>query len=182
MNLYPNDRTGIFIDGPNLHHAARSIGLQIDFDRLLDEVRSRCRLVGALYFSCTRDGEEGEPLWKFLTRLGHTGWRLMLRPGREHRDSTGSVRVKDSVDVDLAVEMVLQAGRLDHVILFSGDGDYIPAVEAAQRLGARVTVVSTVAGGAGVSPASPALVECADEFVDLRDLAPHIERAPRVAA
>lgn len=74
--------------------------------------------------------------------------------------------------------------HLDHVILFSGDGDFRRLVEAVQRKGLRVSVVSTI-------KSSPPMVadelrRQADDLIELSELAPLIarnpsERAPRPA-
>ena len=78
------------------------------------------------------------------------------------------------MDIELAVDVLDLAPHLDHVVIFSGDGDLCRLVEAVQRRGVRVTVVSTVR----TQPAMIAdgLRRQADAFIDLADLAEHISR------
>jgi uncharacterized LabA/DUF88 family protein len=68
------------------------------------------------------------------------------------------------------------AGHIDHMVLFSGDGDFRPLVEAVQRRGARVSVVSTT------STQPPMIADelrrQADQFVDIVELQPKISRDP----
>lgn len=180
MNLSQHDRTAIFVDGPNLDRTARSVGLNIDFDAVLREFGQRTRLVGASYFTSVKPGPDGEPLTRFLSYLGHHGWRVVTGDAKEFTDAAGVVRYKDRTDVALAVSMVQQAPRFDHIVLFSGDGDFCPAVEAAQQAGARVTVVSSFGLPNARRCVSEDLIQSADEFVDLLDIAECIERRPEV--
>ena len=69
------------------------------------------------------------------------------------------------------------ADRADHVVLFSGDGDFRRLVESVQRKGVRVTVVSTVKSQPPM--ASDDLRRQADSFVDLSDLSNIIGRPAR---
>jgi uncharacterized LabA/DUF88 family protein len=41
MTFYPTDRLALFIDGANLYSAAKGLGFDIDYRKLLDEFRKR---------------------------------------------------------------------------------------------------------------------------------------------
>jgi uncharacterized LabA/DUF88 family protein len=109
---------------------------------------------------------------------------MVTKPTKEFTDAMGRRKLKGNMDIELAIDVLEMAEHLDHVILFSGDGDFRRLVEAVQRRGLRVSVVSTI-------KSSPPMV--ADElrrqaydFIELADLAPLIarnpgERAPRAA-
>ena len=81
------------------------------------------------------------------------------------------------MDIELAIDMMEMSDNLDHIMLFSGDGDFRRLVEAVQRKGVRVTVVSSVK----TTPPMVAdeLRRQADHFLDLDELAPMIQRADR---
>jgi uncharacterized LabA/DUF88 family protein len=68
------------------------------------------------------------------------------------------------------------AGSIDHMVLFSGDGDFRSLVEAVQRRGVRVTVISTVS----TQPPMVAdeLRRQADEFIDIIRMQDKIGRDP----
>jgi uncharacterized LabA/DUF88 family protein len=87
----------------------------------------------------------------------------------------GRRKVKGNMDVELTVDVMEMGERVDHIVLFSGDGDFRRLVEAVQKKGVRVTVVSSIK----TQPPMVAdeLRRQADIFVDLGDLAPHIARA-----
>jgi uncharacterized LabA/DUF88 family protein len=91
-------------------------------------------------------------------------------------DQSGRRKVKGSMDVELAVNAMEIAGTIDHMVLFSGDGDFHALVEAVQRRGVRVTVVSTI------STQPPMIADelrrQADVFLDLVELQPKIGRDP----
>jgi len=79
------------------------------------------------------------------------------------------------MDIELAIDMMEMAPHLDHVILFSGDGDFRRLVEVVQRKGVKVSVVSTVKSSPPM--AADELRRQADQFIELQDLAPEISRA-----
>ena len=100
----------------------------------------------------------------------------MTKPTKEFVDSTGRRKVKGNMDIELAVAAMEMADHIDHMVLFSGDGDFRSLVEAVQRKGVRVSVVSTVA--TQPSMVADELRRQADEFVDLTSLMPRIGRDP----
>jgi uncharacterized LabA/DUF88 family protein len=108
----------------------------------------------------------------------------VTKPSKEFTDATGRRRFKGNMDVEIAVDMMEVVGRVDHVVLMSGDGDFRSLVEAVQRKGVRVTVVSTLRSQPPMI--ADELRRQADVFVDLQDLAPLIQairaRARRAAA
>ena len=110
--------------------------------------------------------------------LDYNGFRLVTKPAREYTDAQGRKRWRGDMDVEIAVDMLEMAAHADHLVLFSGDGDFRVLVEAVQRRGARVTVVSTVKSQPPM--ASDDLRRQADSFVDLADLADIIGRPSRL--
>ena len=48
------------------------------------------------------------------------------------------------MDIELALDMVEMSHHVDHIILCSGDGDFKAAVDACQRKGTRVSVLSSM--------------------------------------
>src|SRR3546814_13906936 len=86
----------------------------------------------------------------------------------------GRRKVKGNMDIELAIDVMEMAPHIDHVVLFSGDGDFRRLVEAVQRKGVRVSVVSS-------TKTQPPMVadelrRQADTFVELQDLMPKIAR------
>ena len=79
--------------------------------------------------------------------------------------------------MDIAVDAIEIAPRVDDIFLFSGDGDFRALVEAVQRLGVRVTVVSSVQTAPAM--ASDELRRQADAFLELATLRKSIERQTR---
>jgi uncharacterized LabA/DUF88 family protein len=170
----PQDRVAIFIDGANLYAASRTLGFDVDYKNLLAHFRRQGRLLRAYYYTALLETEEYSPLRPLVDWLGYNGYAVVTKPAKEFTDSSGRRRVKGSVDIELTVDVLQLAHRLDHVVLFSGDGDFRRLVEAVQAQGVRVTVVSTIR----TQPAMIAdeLRRQADVFLDLADLAPDITR------
>jgi len=179
MTFYPTDRLALFIDGPNLYSAAKGLGFDIDYRKLLEEFRKRGVLVRAYYYTALVENEEYSPIRPLVDWLDYNGYRLVTKAAREFTDSQGRKRWRGDMDVEIAVDMMemAQAGA-DHLVLFSGDGDFRALVEAVQRRGARVTVVSTVKSQP--SMASDDLRRQADTFIDLADLADLIGKPARL--
>jgi uncharacterized LabA/DUF88 family protein len=166
-------RTALFIDGPNFHATAKALGFDVDYKRLLAEFENRCELTRALYYTTVVEDQEYSSVRPLVDWLNYNGYAVVTKPAKEYVDASGRRR-KGGMSIELAVEAMQLAEHLDEVILFSGDGDFAPLVEAIQRRGVRVLVVSTIA----TTPAMIAdeLRRQADVFIDLLDLKPSIER------
>ena len=170
------DRIALFVDGSNLYAATRTLGFDIDYKKLLREFGSRGRLVRAFYFTALLEDQEYSSIRPLVDWLDYNGFAVVTRPAREFVDSTGRRRVKGNMDIDLAVRAMEMAEHLDHIVLFSGDGDFRALVEALQRKGLRVSVVSTMT----TQPPMIAdeLRRQADEFIELAGLISRIGRDP----
>jgi uncharacterized LabA/DUF88 family protein len=175
MLFYPQERVGLFIDGSNLYAAARSLGFDIDYKSLLELFASKGRLIRAFYYTALVEDQEYSPIRPLVDWLDYNGYTMVTKPTKEYTDATGRRKLKGNMDIELAIDVMEMAQHLDHIVLFSGDGDFRRLVEAVQRKGVRVTVVSTIRS----SPPMVAdeLRRQADNFLELQDLAPSIMRA-----
>ena len=167
-------KLALFIDGANLYATAKALGFDVDYKRLLAEFESRGTLVRAFYYTLTIEDQEYSSIRQLIDWLDYNGFAAVTKAAKEFVDSTGRRRVKGSMDIELTVDAMELAGHIDEMVLFSGDGDFRSLVEAVQRRGVRVTVVSTIA----CQPAmiADALRRQADIFIDLRELQPKIGR------
>lgn len=172
--LYPQERVGLFIDGSNLYAAARSLGFDIDYKRLLDLFAARGRLIRAFYYTALIEDQEYSPIRPLVDWLDYNGYTMVTKPTKEFTDAAGRRKIKGNMDIELAIDVLEMAQYLDHVVLFSGDGDFRRLVEAVQRKGVRVTVVSTVRSQPPM--VADELRRQADAFVELQDLEKHIAR------
>ena len=102
---------------------------------------------------------------------------MVTKPAKEYTDSTGRTRYKGNISIELAVDMMEMAPSIDHAILFSGDGDFRQLLEAVQRRGVRVTVISTFRAQSPM--VSDELRRQADTFIELQDLTKDIARKSR---
>jgi uncharacterized LabA/DUF88 family protein len=177
MSFYPTDRLALFIDGPNIYSAAKSLGFDIDYRKLLDEFRKRGVVVRAFYYTPMVEDQEYSPIRPLVDWLDYNGFQLVTKPAREYVDPAGRKRYRGDMNVEVAVDMMEMADHVDHMVLFSGSGDFRRLVEGVQRKGVRVTVISTVKSQPPM--ASDELRRQADNFVELLDLADLICR-PRL--
>ncbi|HVJ55818.1 MAG TPA: NYN domain-containing protein [Aliidongia sp.] len=174
MIFYPQERIGLFIDGSNLYAAARALGFDIDYKRLLDVFQGQGQLVRAFYYTALVEDQEYSPIRPLVDWLDYNGYTMVTKPTKEFTDAMGRRKIKGNMDIELAIDVMEMAQHLNHVVLFSGDGDFRRLVEAVQRKGVRVTVVSTIRS----SPPMVAdeLRRQADHFMELQDLANSIMR------
>lgn len=168
MIFYPNERIALFIDGSNLYATAKALGFDIDYKRLLNLFRTKGRLLRALYYTALIEDEEYSSIRPLIDWLDYNGYTMITKPTKEFTDSAGRRKVKGNMDIELTVDAMELAKHLDHIVLFSGDGDFRVLVEALQHQGKRVTVVSTM----NTQPpmVSDELRRQADQFIDLADL------------
>ncbi|GLR68038.1 NYN domain-containing protein [Acidocella aquatica] len=177
MRFVPQERMALFIDGANLYAATRSLGFDVDYRRLLDYFSERSNLVRAYYYSALLDTEEYSPLKPLTDWLAYNGYSLVTKPAKEFTDALGRRRIKGNMDIELAIDMLELAPRLDHAVLFSGDSDFRRLVEAVQRKGVRVTVISTVKTNPPMI--ADELRRQADQFAELAEIAAEFTRKPR---
>ena len=168
------EKIALFIDGANLYATAKSLGFDIDYKRLLREFQSRGYLLRAFYYTAVIEDQEYSPLRPLVDWLDYNGYTMVTKPTKEYTDAMGRRKIKGNMDIELAIDMLEMAQYLDHAVLFSGDGDFRRLVEAVQRRGVRVSVVSTLRSQPPM--AADDLRRQADTFIDLQDLAPHIMR------
>jgi uncharacterized LabA/DUF88 family protein len=174
MRYYKEERLALFIDGANLYSAARSLGFDIDYRKLLNYFADKGRLIRAFYYTALIEDQEYSPIRPLVDWLDYNGYTMVTKPTKEFTDSTGRRKIKGNMDIELAIDMLEMADRLDHVLLFSGDGDFRRLVEATQRRGTRVTVISTIKSQPPM--VADELRRQADQFLELMDLAPEISR------
>jgi uncharacterized LabA/DUF88 family protein len=181
--IMPNqEKVAVFIDGANLYATSKSLGFDIDYRKLLKEFQSRGLLVRAFYYTALVEDQEYSSIRPLVDWLDYNGYTVVTKPAREFTDAAGRRKIKGNMDIELAVDAMELAPHVDQMFLFSGDGDFRSVVEAVQRKGVRVSVISTVT----TQPPMVAddLRRQADEFIDLASMQGKIgrdpnERAPR---
>jgi uncharacterized LabA/DUF88 family protein len=174
MIFYPQEKIALFIDGSNLYAAARALQFDIDYKRLLEVFGAKGRLIRAFYYTALVEDQEYSPIRPLVDWLDYNGYTMVTKPTKEYTDATGRRKIKGNMDIELAIDVMEMAQYLDHIVLFSGDGDFRRLVEAVQRKGVRVTVVSTVRSTPPM--VADELRRQADIFVELQELAPSIMR------
>jgi uncharacterized LabA/DUF88 family protein len=174
--MIAHQRIALFIDGANLYATTKTLGFDIDYKRLLKEFQSRGHLVRAFYYTALIEDQEYSSIRPLIDWLDYNGYRVVTKPTKEFVDSSGRRKVKGNMDIELAIDALELAPFIDHMVLFSGDGDFRSLVEAMQRRGVRVSVASTIS----TQPPMVAdeLRRQADEFLDLVHLIPKIGRDP----
>jgi len=178
--FYPEEKLAIFIDGANLYAAAKSLSFDIDYKKLLTFISGQSRLVRAFYYTALVEDQEYSPIRPLIDWLDYNGYTMVTKPAKEYTDHAGRRKVKGNMDIELAIDMMEMADKVDHVVLFSGDGDFRRLVESVQRKGVRVTVVSSIR----TQPPMVAdeLRRQADNFLDLMDVVEFIERPGQAGA
>jgi len=199
----PGQRIAIFVDGWNFKYATYdSFGIQVDFKKMLDYFSKGSILLRAYYYTgewndeaidhyidltnpsnqddkkaeLTSQRDDQRKFWRFLDR---NGYRVIRKPIRVSRDVRGEIQVKADLDLELAIDMLTLADRCDKMILVSGDGDFVPLLNALAQRGVRIAVVSTQHSEAfrrAHYRASDDLLDAADEFISVESIRNSIER------
>jgi uncharacterized LabA/DUF88 family protein len=174
MLFYPQEKIAMFIDGANLYGAAKGLQFDIDYRRLLELFARKGVLVRAFYYTAVAEDQEFSPLRPLVDWLDYNGFSVVTKPLKEFTDTQGRRRVKGNMDIELAIDVMEMADQVDHIVIFSGDGDFRRLVEAAQRKGRRVSIVSTIR----TQPPMVAdeLRRQADNFIELDELKAMIQR------
>jgi uncharacterized LabA/DUF88 family protein len=172
----PREKIALFIDGANLYAASKSLGFDIDYRKLLKAFQKRGYLLRAYYYTALIEDQEYSSIRPLIDWLDYNGYKVVTKPAKEFTDSMGRRKIKGNMDIELAIDAMEQSETADHLVIFSGDGDFTTLVEALQRRGRKVSVISTMA----TQPPMIAddLRRQADHFIDLVSLKAEIGRDP----
>ena len=174
------ERVAVFIDGANLYAATRTLEFDIDYRKMLAEMKSWGRLLRVFYYTAIVEDDEYSSIRPLLDWLDYNGFAVVTKNAKSYTDDTGRRRIKGNMDIELAVDALEIAPHIDRAVIFSGDDDFTRVVHAMQRKGVHVTVVSTLA-------TKPPMIaddlrrQC-DEFIDLTHLVDKIGRDPEIRA
>jgi uncharacterized LabA/DUF88 family protein len=171
-----SDRIAVFIDGANLYSTVKTLGFDIDYKRLLEEFQGHGTVVRAFYYIAIHESQEYSSIRPLIDWLDYNGYTVVTKATKEFFDASGRRRIKSSMDIELAVNVMELAEHVDHMVLFSGDGDFRRLVEAVQRRGVRVTVISTISSHPPML--ADELRRQADVFTDLMELRAKLGRDP----
>ncbi|PWJ20992.1 NYN domain-containing protein [Jannaschia seohaensis] len=175
--FYRDERLALFIDGSNLYATAKALQFDIDYKLLRQEFMRRGKMLRAFYYTALLDTEEYSPIRPLVDWLQYNGFTMVTKPAKEFTDSQGRRKIKGNMDIELTVDALETANHVDHIVLFSGDGDFRPLVEALQRKGVRVSVCSTIRSQPPMI--ADDLRRQADNFIELDELREVIGRPPR---
>jgi uncharacterized LabA/DUF88 family protein len=176
LAIDPREKIVLFIDGANLYATSKAIGIDVDYRRLLTEFQGKAYLLRAYYYTALVEDQEYSSIRPLIDWLDYNGYTVVTKPAKEFTDATGRRKIKGNMDIELTVDALEMSQHFDHMVLFSGDGDFTALVAALQRKGKRVTVVSTL------STQTPMIADDlrrqADFFLDLTELAKTVGRPP----
>lgn len=172
----PREKIALFIDGANLYATSRSLGFDIDYRKLLANFQRRGYLLRAYYYTALVEDQEYSSIRPLIDWLDYNGYRVVTKPAKEFTDATGRRKIKGNMDLELAIDALELTSVVDHYVIFSGDGDFRTLVEALQRKGRKVSVVSTMVSQPPMI--SDELRRQADYFLDLQNLKNEIGRDP----
>jgi uncharacterized LabA/DUF88 family protein len=175
MTWYKDEKLAIFIDGSNLYGAARALEFDIDYKRLLTWAAKQGKLIRAYYYTALVEDNEFSPIRPLVDWLDYNGYTMVTKIAREYTDANGRRKIKGNIDVEMTCDVLEICDKVDHVMLFTGDGDFKRLVESIQRKAIRISVVSTVETHPPMI--ADELRRHADHFIDLNDLRNEIKRA-----
>ena len=175
--FYRDERLALLIDGANLYSSAKALGFDIDYKLLRQEFVNRGKLLRAIYYTALVENDDYSPIRPLADWLNYNGFTMVSKLAKEFTDSQGHKKIKGNMDVELTVDAMELAPHVDHIVLFSGDGDFRPMIESVQRQGVRVSVVSTIRSQPPMI-ADELRRQC-DNFIDLDDLRDAIGRPVR---
>ncbi|MBL8577104.1 MAG: NYN domain-containing protein [Mesorhizobium sp.] len=170
----PREKIALFIDGANLYATSRALGFDIDYRKLLSSFQKRGYLIRAYYYTALVEDQEYSSIRPLIDWLDYNGFKVVTKPAKEFTDSTGRRKIKGNMDIELTVDALELAEYVDHYVIFSGDGDFRTLVEALQRRGRKVSIISTMASQPPMI--SDDLRRQADNFIDLMSLKAELGR------
>jgi len=145
-------RIGVFVDVQNIYYTTRqTFSRQFNYRYLWQQLSSSGEIVVANAYATQR--HDSQQL-KFQTALQHIGFTVKLKPYIQRQDGSA----KGDWDVGITIDVLAEAGRLDQVVLLSGDGDFDLLADAVRQQQCQVRVIGVAALTAN------SLIAAADEF------------------
>lgn len=174
FQVHERDRVALVIDGPSIYQTSKHLGFDVDYGKILSLLRESCRFYRAYYYTVLRETEAGLTMMPLVDWLEFNGYTVFHKVMREFELEDGRRKTKGTIIPEISTDLGDIATQVDHILLVSGDGDLAYAVEAAQRKGCKVTIISSTL----TSPAaiSDELRRRSDHFLDLEFLRPAISR------
>src|ERR1700730_15852738 len=123
------EKMALFIDGANLYATAKSLGFDIDYKRLLSEFHSRGYLLRAFYYTAVVEDQEYSSIRPLIDWLDYNSYTVVSKATSGFVEQRARRKVKGNMDIALAVIAMEIASHRDHMVLFSGDGDFRSLVE-----------------------------------------------------
>ena len=132
------DRVAIFIDGENIHYSAKHLNMRLDYLKLCRKLAGPRRLVRSYFYTALSSQSEGKI--DFVNFLKLNGFTVVTKEVKSFNDAEGSRNVRSCLDMQLAINVMEMTPNLDTVIICTGDGDFVPLVQAVGRSGRHVEV------------------------------------------
>lgn len=149
-------RVAIFIDAQNLYHSAKNLyKRKVNFDSVIKEGLAGRKLVRAIAYVITSESGEEQGFFEALGKLG------IETKTKDLQIFAGGAKKADW-DVGLTVDAIKASGKVDAIVVASGDGDFVPLVEYLKISGG--CQVEIMAFGRS---SSAKLIEAADDFIDM---------------
>jgi hypothetical protein len=130
--FYKDDRLALFIDGSNLYAAAKALGFDIDYKLLRQEFMRRGKLLRAFYYTALLENDDYSPIRPLVDWLHYNGFSMVTKPAKEYIDSQGRRKVKGNMDIELTVDAMELAPRVDHIVRRGMDAAQVAAIIARQ--------------------------------------------------
>ncbi len=176
MMFDQREKIALFVDGANLYATSKALGFDIDYRKLLKAFQKRGYLLRAYYYTALIEDQEFSSIRPLVDWLDYNGFKVVTKPAKEFTDALGRRKIKGNMDMELAIDAMSLVDVVDHFVIFSGDGDFRVLVEALQRKGRKVSIVSTVSSQPPMI-ADDLRRQC-DHFIDVLSLKEEIVRAP----
>jgi uncharacterized LabA/DUF88 family protein len=169
------EKLALFIDGANLYATSKALGFDIDYRKMLKAFQKRGYLLRAYYYTALIEDQEFSSIRPLVDWLDYNGYKVVTKPAKEFTDTLGRRKIKGNMDMELAIDAMSLVDVVDHFVLFSGDGDFRVLVEALQRKGRKVSIVSTVSSNPPMI--SDDVRRQCDHFIDIFSMKDEIGRA-----
>ena len=164
------EKVAVFIDGANLYAATKSHEFDLDYRKLLTYFQKKGYLLRAYYYTAILEDQEFSSIRPLVDWLDYNGYTVVTKSAKEIFGNDGRRKIKGNMDIELAVDALEQSDHVDHIVIFSGDGDFVRLVEAIQRKGKKVSIFSTK------NMVADDLRRQADHFIDLEVVIREISR------
>lgn len=157
-------KVAVFVDVQNLQEVFEKQGAEVRYDRIKSYLLNKYKMKNVefvKFVAFVPSKKDDDKRTKLIDAISLMGYRIVTKPAKVRPDGS----IKANMDIEITIEAISMVGRIDELVLVSGDSDYEPLIDYLSKCGIKVVIL-----GPGRGPTAVEIIRAADEFENLTEI------------